>query len=61
MGEKNINSIYTGMGEMMKVYIVMEDYNCPVYVADSYEKAYDYARRNYNSLLKFSITEWEVR
>ena len=61
MGKKNINSIYTGMGEMMRVWIVMDDYNCPVYVVDSLEKAHDYVRRNYNSLFDVSIYEWEVR
>ena len=65
MGEKNTNSIYTGMGEMMRVYIVMNRYADTgkeiEYVAETYEKAYDYVRRNHNSLFDVSIYEWEVR
>lgn len=49
----------------MKVYIVMNRWYADVgreieYVAETYEKAYDYVRRNRNSLTDVNIYEWEV-
>ena len=48
----------------MRVYIVMNMYADVgreiEYVAETYEKAYDYVRRNRNSLTDVNIYEWEV-
>lgn len=50
---------------MMKVYIVINKYADTgkeiEYVAETYEKAYDYVRRNHNSLMDVNIYEWEVK
>lgn len=53
----------------MKVYVVVEPTESTwesteyylKYIASTEEKAYDYARRNYSSLIQLEIQEWEVR